>query len=88
MITIVNTVKTILDQTSNTDHSCPITIDALSGYSALRQDYIEQNRQMANVMREDAWGHPDIMGLTDQADNALEAVMMRDTELSRESSVF
>ena len=40
MITMVNTVKTILDQTSNEEHSCPITIDALSGYSALRQDYI------------------------------------------------
>ena len=80
---IVNTVKSILDQTSNANHSRPITINTLSRYSALKLDYIEQICQVANAIRDDAWGHMDIMALRNRADDVLEAVMLKGTELSR-----
>ena len=70
-------VKAILEATSDADHSRSITIDSLAGYSALKTDYTDQICQVSNAMREEAWGHADLMGLADKADDALEEVMSR-----------
>ena len=75
-------VKAILEATSDADHSRSITIDSLAGYSALKTDYTDQIRQVSNAMREKAWGHVDLMGLADKADDALEEVMSRGIEMN------
>merc|ERR1712105_27300 len=78
---MVNSVKAILETTSDANHSRSITIDSLAGYSAMKADYTDQIRQVSQAMREEAWGRADLMVLADRADDALEEAMARGVEM-------
>ena len=71
-----------MEQTHNAHHSHPTTIDALSQYAQMKQEYLQQLRQYAKAIREDSWGDVEIIGMADQAEDVLEDVMRKGIELS------